>query len=76
MFFALPHDFGPTDHFTSRAQLEMRDLKITEYQVKAFETQVPTAHVVLIPHASHYVFRSNEQEVLREMDAFVSTLPN
>ena len=34
------------------------------------------AHIVRIPHASHYVFRSNEQEVLREIDAFISTLPN
>jgi non-heme chloroperoxidase len=76
VLFAVPHDFGPTDHSASRAQLEARDLKITEYQVKAFETQVPAAHVVRIPHASHYVYRSNEQEVLREIDAFISTLPN
>ena len=34
------------------------------------------AHIVRIPHASYYVFRSNEQEVLREIDAFISTLPN
>jgi len=74
--FAVPHDFGPTDNSPSRTQMEARDLRIAEYQVKAFETQVPSAHVVRIPHASHYVFRSNEQEVLREIDAFISTLPN
>ena len=76
VLFAVPHDFGPTDHSASRSLLEARDLKITEYQVKAFETQVPAVHVVRIPHASHYVFRSNEQEVLKEMDVFISALPN
>jgi non-heme chloroperoxidase len=77
VIFAEPHDFGPVqDHSTSRAAFEARDLRITEYQAKAFETQVPTAHVVRIPHASHYVFRSNEQEVLQKMDAFISALPN
>jgi len=77
VIFAEPHDFGPSqDHSASRAAFEARDLRITEYQAKAFETQVPAARVVRIPHASHYVFRSNEQEILREMDAFISALPN
>jgi len=31
--------------------------------------------VVRIPHATHYVFRSNEADVLREMNAFIATLP-
>jgi non-heme chloroperoxidase len=75
VIFAEPHDFGPTDHSASRAALEARDLRITEYQAKAFETQVPGAHVVRIPHASHYVFRSNEEDVLREINAFLAALP-
>ena len=76
VIFAVPHDFGPTqDHSASRAAFEAHDLRITEYQAKAFETQVPAAHVVRIPHASHYVFRSNEEDVLREMNAFISALP-
>lgn len=72
--FAVPHDFGPPDNSPARAQLETRDLRITEYQVKAFETQVPTARIVRMPHASHYIFVSNEGDVLREIDAFISTL--
>jgi non-heme chloroperoxidase len=76
VIFAEPHDFGPTeDHSAWRVAFEARDLRITEYQAKAFETQVPGAHVVRIPHASHYVFRSNEEDVLREMNAFISALP-
>ncbi|MCU1251643.1 MAG: Tropinesterase, partial [Edaphobacter sp.] len=66
VIFAVPHDEGPVpDHSASRAAFEARDLRITEYQAKAFETQVPAAHVVRVPHASHYVFRSNEEDVLR-----------
>jgi non-heme chloroperoxidase len=77
VIFAEPHDFGPTqDHSASRVAFEARDLRITEYQAKAFESQVPAAHVVRIPHASHYVFQSNEQEVVKEMNAFISALPN
>jgi len=31
--------------------------------------------VVTIPHANHYVFRSNEADVLREIRAFIDGLP-
>jgi len=76
VIFAEPHDFGLVrDHLPSQAALEARDLRITEYQARAFETQVPSAHVVRIPHASHYIYRSYEQQVLAEVDAFVSALP-
>ena len=73
--FADPHDLGPSDHSAWRAASEARDLRRTEDQVKAVERQVPAAHVVRIAHANHYVFMSNEQDVLREMNAFISTLP-
>jgi hypothetical protein len=36
---------------------------------------VPSARVVRLPHANHYVFRSNEADVLREMNAFFASLP-
>ena len=45
-------------------------------QVAAFERQVPSAHVVLIPHGAHYVFQSNEADVLREINTFIATLPS
>ncbi|HEY9228793.1 MAG TPA: alpha/beta hydrolase [Gemmatimonadaceae bacterium] len=40
-----------------------------------FERGVPQARVVRIPHANHYVFRSNEAEVVREIRAFIGRLP-
>jgi pimeloyl-ACP methyl ester carboxylesterase len=55
-----------------RQALQRRD---KEQQVAAFAQQVPSAHVVRIPHANHYVFRSNEAEVLREINTFISALP-
>lgn len=44
-------------------------------QVNAFRHGVPQAHVVLIAHSNHYVFRSNEADVLREIRAFIDGLP-
>ncbi len=46
----------------------------TEAQVKAFEAGVPSARVVCLPHARHEVFSSNEEDVVREMKAFIGTL--
>jgi hypothetical protein len=40
----------------------------------AFETGVPSAKVVRLPNANHYVFRSNEAEVLDAMNEFLSKL--
>jgi len=35
---------------------------------------VPGARVVRLPNANHYVFISNEADVLREMRAFLATV--
>jgi pimeloyl-ACP methyl ester carboxylesterase len=72
--FALPHDWG-TDN-PQAAAAEARDIEsITGPQAKAFEIGVPSARVVRLPHASHYVFQSNESDVIHEIDAFVRSLP-
>ncbi|OAI44339.1 hypothetical protein AYO42_00910 [Rhizomicrobium sp. SCGC AG-212-E05] len=39
-----------------------------------FEKSNPGAKVVRIPHASHFIFRSNEADVEREMNAFMDGL--
>ena len=44
-------------------------------QAAAFEAGVHSARVVRLENASHDVFRSNESEVLREIDDFVRSLP-
>jgi non-heme chloroperoxidase len=47
---------------------------VTERQMKVVEGSAPTAHVVRLPGAHHYVFLSNEADVLREMRPFLNRL--
>jgi non-heme chloroperoxidase len=48
----------------------------TELQVSAFARGVPQARVVRLPRANHFVFRSNADDVLREMHSFIDGLPS
>ena len=74
--YALPHDFVHVGGDPAvRAALAARDTVATDAQAKAFEKGIPSARVVRLPYADHYVFRSNEAEVLREMNSFIATLP-
>jgi len=47
---------------------------VLERQAKAIQESIPTARVVQLPGANHYVFLSNETDTLREMRAFVGRL--
>ena len=75
--FAVPHNLGPAfkDNPAVRAALQADDLARMTAISKSFETGIPSAHVVRLPNASHYVFLSNESDVLREMNAFLANLP-
>jgi non-heme chloroperoxidase len=75
--FAVPHDLGPLggSDAAARAASEARDLASTGAQAKAFEAGLPSAHVVRLAKANHFVFLSNEADVLREMNAFIGGLP-
>lgn len=74
--YALPHATGqPFKDATARAAADARDEATTGVQAKAFESGVRTARVVRLPHANHYVFLSNEADVLREMNAFLANPP-
>jgi pimeloyl-ACP methyl ester carboxylesterase len=44
-------------------------------QIAAVEADYPNARIVRLPYANHYVFRSNQADVLREIDAFIDSLP-
>jgi non-heme chloroperoxidase len=54
---------------------ETADLATLEAQANAFERGISSARVVRVPHADHFVFLSNEADVLREMQAFLGSLP-
>jgi pimeloyl-ACP methyl ester carboxylesterase len=74
--FALPRDVGRSINRdpAARATAESYIGAKTEIQASAFEKGVPHARVVRLPEANHYVFLSNEADVLREMRAFVDQL--
>lgn len=74
--FAVPHATGqPFKDDAERAAADARDEATAGAQAKAFENGVPSARVVRLPHANHFVFISNEDDVLREMNAFRGSLP-
>jgi non-heme chloroperoxidase len=79
--FAVPRDLGPwlfsnsdpASHAATKAFSADFDDKM-EQQAKAFEHGVLGARVVRLRNANHYVFLSNEAEVLQEMRAFAAAL--
>jgi len=61
-----------TDPVISKQIAGMRAL--LERQAKSIEDGVPTARVVRLPGAHHYMFLSNEADVVREIRSFVNGL--
>ena len=70
-----PHDLGTFKNADEREAAEAGDMASVEAQAKAFEVGVPSVRVVRLPHANHYIFLSNEADVLQEMRTFISGLP-
>jgi non-heme chloroperoxidase len=73
--FAVP-DNGtlPTDAARHAAAVAFELSRSTDMS-SAFAAVVPSAKVVRLPNANHYVFGSNEAEVLRAMNDFIDKLP-
>jgi pimeloyl-ACP methyl ester carboxylesterase len=74
--YAIPHNLGsmPGVDAAKLAAFEALDEITTGTQAKAFEDGVPTARVVRLKHASHAVYVSNEADVLRDMNLFLTRL--
>ena len=79
--FAIPHALGKwvtdsTDPKVREAAKAFSEAEavLTTRQAKVFEDGVSSAHVVRLRGADHYVYLSNEADVLREMKSFLSTL--
>ena len=51
------------------------NLKGLHEQQQAFEALGSNARVIRIKDANHYVFRSNEEDVLRKVNDFIATVP-
>jgi len=81
IIFANPHSQGvwvdentdPSVQAAAKAYSTALDA-LTERQKKSVENGVPTAHVITLPGANHYVFLSNETEVLKDINVFIASL--
>jgi pimeloyl-ACP methyl ester carboxylesterase len=75
--YACPHnwDLAFRNDPAMKAERMAADRVSCNAQADAFAAGVPTARVVRIPNADHYVFNSNEADVIREMNSFLAKLP-
>ena len=81
VFFALPHGLGrwvdgSTDpEVREQAKAYTAALTpLTARQAQLIEDGVPTARVMRLPGAHHYIYLSHEAEVVREMRSFLGRL--
>jgi pimeloyl-ACP methyl ester carboxylesterase len=79
--FAMPHTLGPWAATTTDPNVRQSAktyaatlTPLTQAQVSAFQKAIPTARVVVLPNAHHYVYLSDRADVLRELNAFLATL--
>lgn len=59
---------APHDRFKGKPP---KDYERETQRLAALEKRLPNARVVRIPFASHFIYQSNEAEVVREMKAFM-----
>lgn len=71
--FANPHNDKPGPGQSAELIAAVNDF--TTKQIEAFRKGQPNAKVIVIPNANHFVYMSNKDEVLRDIDSFVETLP-
>jgi non-heme chloroperoxidase len=71
--FANPHSDQPGPGLPAAFIAEMN--AFTTKQIAAFKKGQPKAQVIVIPNANHFVYMSNEDEVLRDINAFIANLP-
>ena len=74
--FAFPHDLGSAfkNNPIAQAAAEKADQSWTGAQIRFIESKYPSIRLVCIPHASHFVFQSNEADVLHDMSFFIHGL--
>ncbi|HEX4049759.1 MAG TPA: alpha/beta hydrolase [Steroidobacteraceae bacterium] len=73
--YADPHAGIPVPTGTSKAEATGRDKASVEAQIAALTRYNPSAQIIRLPNAVHYVFISNEAEVLKDVQTFIDTLP-
>lgn len=56
------------------AASEVHDREETTEQAQAMRAGIAGARAILLANASHYIFQSNEADVLREINSFIASL--
>lgn len=74
--YADPHSFGNLyrNDPGKLAALVADDRANVSAQADALQAGIPSAQVIRIANADHFIFRSNEAEVIRAMNAFIEGL--
>jgi pimeloyl-ACP methyl ester carboxylesterase len=72
--YAFPRSAKDVSRF-SKATVEWTAAAREAAQAAAVEKGLPSAHVVRVPQATHYMFMTDEAEVLHEMEQFIGKLP-
>jgi non-heme chloroperoxidase len=75
--FAVPHNFGPAQLQDPAAwtAYDALDQDTSEAQIAALLRAAPSARIVRLPNASHYVYLTNADDVARQIKTFISSLP-
>jgi non-heme chloroperoxidase len=76
--FACPHNWDRAfrNDPAMKATRMAADRVSCNAQADAFAAGVSSARVIRLPDADHYVFNSNEADVLREVNIFLARLPD
>jgi pimeloyl-ACP methyl ester carboxylesterase len=73
--FAAPHEVPVSiKDSAARVRFDSTELARNLPQIRAFERGAPSARIVTIPHANHFVFVSNQADVLGEIRMFIDKL--
>ena len=74
---ACPHAFAPLAQIDAKAAAiaTAKDRARCTDQIQSLRAHVPSAQIVVLPNADHYIYHSNEADVVRAMDAFLAKLP-
>ena len=72
--YACPHNWDRLPDSPRKAALIVDDKARCNGWADAFRKGVPTARIVMIPNADHYVYLTNEVQVVAAMNAFLATL--
>jgi non-heme chloroperoxidase len=75
--YGCPHNWDrfPANQAARKAALIADDTARCNAWADSFTRGVPTARIVKIPNADHYLYLTNEAQVIAEMNKFLNSLP-